>query len=108
VLSTETNPVVAARCQKLNIPVMQGLTDKALALENLLLDRQIDPAQVVYLGNDVNDLACFPLVGCAVVVADAHLDVRSQADMVLTRSGGFGAVRELCDLLLKTNKQSKR
>jgi N-acylneuraminate cytidylyltransferase len=102
VISTETNPVVAARCQKLNIPALQGLADKALALENLLLDRQVDPAQVVYLGNDVNDLSCFPLVGCAVAVADAHPDVLSQADMVLTRGGGFGAVRELCDLLLKT------
>jgi N-acylneuraminate cytidylyltransferase len=103
VLSTETNPVVAARCRKLSIPVLQGLADKAQALQNLLIERQIDPAQVIYLGNDVNDLACFPWVGCAVVVADAHPEVRSQADIVLTRNGGFGAVRELCDLVLKNN-----
>jgi N-acylneuraminate cytidylyltransferase len=101
VLSTETNPVVTARCQKLSLPVMQGLGDKSKALQDLLADRQVDPEQVVYLGNDVNDLACFPLVGCAVAVADAHPDVRNQADIVLTRNGGFGAVRELCDLLLK-------
>lgn len=105
VLSTETNPVVAARCQKLNIPVIQGLTDKASALQNLLQERRIDPARVVYLGNDVNDLPCFSLVGCAVVVADAHPQVRERADLVLSRSGGFGAVRELCDMLLKTKNQ---
>lgn len=101
VLSTETNLVVAARCQKLSLPVIQGLSDKARVLQDLLIEREIDPSQVVYLGNDVNDLACFPWVGCAVVVADAHPEVRDQADIVLTHNGGFGAVRELCDLILK-------
>jgi YrbI family 3-deoxy-D-manno-octulosonate 8-phosphate phosphatase len=100
VLSTETNPVVAARCQKLNLPVIQGLSDKSTTLKRLLLERQLEPNHVVYLGNDVNDLSCFPLVGCAVVVADAHPDVISQADVVLTRPGGRGAVRELCDRIL--------
>ncbi len=101
VLSTETNPVVAARCLKLNLPVIQGLSDKSAALQRLILERQLDPAHVVYLGNDVNDLSCFPLVGCAVVVADAHPDVIPQADVVLARPGGRGAVRELCDRILQ-------
>lgn len=101
VLSTETNPVVAARCRKLNLPVMQGVSDKASALRAILAERQVDPAQVVYLGNDVNDLPCFPMVGCAVVTADAHHNARYQADLVLTQRGGYGAVRELCDILLR-------
>ena len=101
VLSTEPNPVVAARCRKLNLPVIQDLADKSLALHNLLQERQLDPAHVVYLGNDVNDLPCFPLVGCAVVVADAHPDVILQADLVLSHPGGHGAVRELCDQIIR-------
>ena len=100
VLSTEPNPVVAARCRKLNLPVIQGLSDKSATLQRLIEERQLDPAHVVYLGNDVNDLPCFPLVGCAVVVADAHPDVISQADLVLSHPGGRGAVRELCDRIL--------
>ncbi len=100
VLSTETNPVVAARCRKLNLPVFQSVEDKAEALRTLLTERQIDPKQVVYLGNDINDLPCFPLVGCAVVVADAQTEAMYQADLVLTLPGGRGAVRELCDILL--------
>lgn len=100
VLSTEANPVVAARCRKLNLPVIQGLTDKTDTLKRLIQERQLDPSHVVYLGNDVNDLPCFPLVGCAVVVADAHPDVIPQADLVLTHPGGRGAVRELCDRIL--------
>ena len=105
VLSSEENPVVAARCRKLNLPVLHGLKDKKLALIDLLEKRQLNPDQVVYLGNDVNDLACFPVVGCAVVVADAHPDVLRSADLVLTQKGGFGAVRELCDMILARKKK---
>ncbi len=101
VLSTETNPVVSMRCQKLRLNVIQGQADKASALQTFLRENQIDGSQVVYLGNDVNDLPCFPIVGCAVVVADAHPAARSKADLILTHNGGQGAVRELCDLLLR-------
>ena len=100
VLSTEENPVVAARCRKLDLPGLQGLKDKKLALLDFLKKRRFDSTQVVYLGNDINDLPCFPVVGCAVVVADAHPDVLRSADMVLSQKGGFGGVRELCDMIL--------
>ena len=100
VLSTETNPVVAARCKKLKLPFEQGLTDKAVALKKILTSKRIDPGEVVYLGDDLNDLACFPLVGCAVAVADAAKEVLETADVVLSKPGGHGAVRELCDLLI--------
>ena len=101
VISTETNPVVAARCAKLNLPMIQGVEDKATVLRSLLNEREIDPAQVVYVGNDINDIPCFPIVGCAVVVADAHPEARVMADLALTMNGGHGAVREICDLILK-------
>ncbi len=100
VLTTETNSIVAARCRKLNLPFIQGVHDKAAALLSVIKERNLDPLAVVYLGNDINDLPCFPLVGCAVAVADAHQDVLAQADLVLTHTGGYGAVRELCDKIL--------
>ncbi len=100
VISKETNPVVAARCRKLNVPYIQGEDDKGFALVRLLAERKIDASCVVYLGNDVNDLPCFPLVGWAVAVADALPEVARQADYMLSRRGGRGAVRELCDLIL--------
>lgn len=101
VLSTETDRAVEARCRKIGIGVMQGVKDKAERLKNYLAERGIDPAQVVYVGNDINDLPCFPLVGCAVAVADAMPDVLHAADLVLTQSGGFGAVREICERIVK-------
>ncbi|MGZ6346275.1 MAG: cytidylyltransferase domain-containing protein [Anaerolineales bacterium] len=100
VISKETNPVVAARCRKMDIACIQGVNDKKTALLKVLAERNVAPAQVVYLGNDVNDLPCFPLVGWAVAVADALPEVARKADFVLSRLGGHAAVRELCDLLL--------
>lgn len=100
VLSKETNPVVTARCRKLKIPVLQAIDDKPGALRQLLADKGLDAAAVVYMGNDLNDLACFPVVGCAVVPADARPQVIHEADVILSERGGHGAVRELCDLLL--------
>jgi N-acylneuraminate cytidylyltransferase len=100
ILSTETNPVVAARCRKLGLPYYQGIKDKGVALQSLFNERGVNPAHTIYLGNDVNDLPCFPLVGCALVVSDAHPEAIAQADLRLARPGGHGAVRELCDLLL--------
>lgn len=105
VLSTETNPVVAARCRKLNLPVLQGVGDKAEALRSYLQQHGIPAQQTVYLGNDINDLPCFPIVGCAVVVADAQPAAAVQADRVLTQRGGYGAVRELCDQILERRNQ---
>jgi YrbI family 3-deoxy-D-manno-octulosonate 8-phosphate phosphatase len=101
VISLETNPVVAARCRKMKVPYIQGENDKAAVLNRLLRERNVDASEVVYLGNDVNDLPCFPLVGWAVAVADAMPEVARQADFVLTRPGGHAAVRELCDMLVE-------
>lgn len=101
VLSTEVNPVVSARCQKLRLPVLQGVEDKVTALRQVLAERSIEPREVIFMGNDINDTPCFPLVGCAVVPADAQPAAQQVADIILTRPGGHGAVRELCDMILE-------
>ncbi len=105
VISKETNPVVAARCRKMNVPFIQGEDDKASALKKALAERKINPSHAIYIGNDINDLPCFPLVGWAVAVADALPEVTRQADFVLSRPGGHAAVRELCDFILSQKKQ---
>jgi N-acylneuraminate cytidylyltransferase len=103
ILSSETNSVVAARAKKINVEVVQGLGTQAKgqALKRLLDEKNIDPAHVVYLGNDINDLPCFELAGWSVAVADAYPEVIRAADFVLSKPGGGGAVRELCELILK-------
>jgi len=106
VLSTETDPVVAARCQKLGIEAIQGIQDKAKALQELMESRGIESNRTIYLGNDVNDVVCFQQVACALVVEDAHPEAKAQADIILTKRGGQGAVRELCDILIKNIEES--
>jgi len=101
VISSEVNPVVAARSRKLGLAWEQGVADKAAALRAALSARGLDAEHVIYLGNDVNDLPCFPLVACGVAVADAAPEVLQAADLILSRPGGRGAVRELCDILLR-------
>lgn len=101
VVSKERNPVVAARCRKLQVLLAQGIDDKLAFLTRYLTEKGILPSAVAYVGDDVNDLACLQLVGLPVVVADAHPAARRAAALVLESAGGFGAVREFCDLVLQ-------
>lgn len=100
ILSTEVNPVVAARAAKLHVPVLQGLDDKAAALAQWCAQQRIDPARVLYLGNDVNDIGCFALVGWPVAVASAWPEVLPFVRLVTTVPGGGGAVREIASWIL--------
>jgi N-acylneuraminate cytidylyltransferase len=87
--------------------VVQGVDEKWPVLVKWLDGRSIDPAQVVYVGNDTNDVECLDGVGCGVVVADAHPGVRDHGAIVLTRPGGSGAVRELADLVIARRSASR-
>jgi YrbI family 3-deoxy-D-manno-octulosonate 8-phosphate phosphatase len=101
VLSTERNPVVAARCEKLGLPYEQGLGDRKVeALRRYCRDRDIDLQDVMFVGNDVNDLECLRAVGSAVVVADASSEAKAVAHAVTSWAGGDGALREIADALL--------
>jgi len=106
IISSEVNPVVAARARKMQVEAIHGvgLDDKASVLENLLKERKINPANVVYIGNDLNDLDCFEMAGWAVAVADAQPEAIRAADFVTVKTGGHGAVREICDLILAQKK----
>ncbi|MFD7998807.1 cytidylyltransferase domain-containing protein [Streptomyces mirabilis] len=100
ILSTEQNPVVAARARKLKIPVLHGIDRKDLALKQWCEEQGIAPERVLYVGNDVNDLPCFALVGWPVAVASAHDVVRGAARAVTTVPGGDGAIREIASWIL--------
>ncbi|MCX5444886.1 acylneuraminate cytidylyltransferase [Streptomyces nigrescens] len=100
ILSSETNPVVAARARKLQVPVLHGIDRKDLALKQWCEEAGIAPERVLYVGNDVNDLPCFDLVGWSVAVAGAHDVVRGAARALTATAGGSGAIREIAGWLL--------
>jgi YrbI family 3-deoxy-D-manno-octulosonate 8-phosphate phosphatase len=106
VLSTETNPVVAARCGKLRIEAIQSCDDKLEALKELAASRRLAPSRIAYVGNDANDIACLQWVGVPIAVADATVDVRRLCPLVSSRRGGHGAVREIADWICRARLES--
>lgn len=98
IVSTESNPVVMARAQKLRIPCVQDCRDKAATLERIANEKGIALAEVAFVGNDINDLSVLRRVGLPIVVSNAHKDVVSCALYQTRNPGGHGAVREICDL----------
>ena len=104
VLSKEQNPVVAARCKKLRVRCEQGVEAKLSALLAYCTELGVAIEDVVYVGNDINDLECLRAVGCGVAVADSHPEALRAAKLVLATAGGAGAVRELCDLILERSE----
>ncbi|WP_243544659.1 KdsC family phosphatase [Pseudodesulfovibrio tunisiensis] len=99
ILSTEPNPVVRARAEKLGLEVSHDVRDKAEALRTMAETRNITPGEVLYVGNDVNDLAAMQLAGVRVAPADAYPRILALAHHVTRARGGHGVVRELADLL---------
>ena len=73
ILSTETNPVVAARAKKLDLFCIQGVNNKVQALVDYCENLQIELSNVAYVGNDINDLEVMKIVGTTLCPADAHV-----------------------------------
>ncbi len=103
ILSSEANPVVMARAKKMGVEAIHnlGMEHKDRAMLEILKKKNIEAENVIYVGNDLNDLPCFKIAGWNVAVADAAPEVIRAADHVLTKNGGHGAIRELCELVLK-------
>ncbi|HSM71829.1 MAG TPA: HAD hydrolase family protein, partial [Anaerolineales bacterium] len=107
ILSSEVNPVVAARAKKMGVEAIHGmgLQDKGRVMRGILEEKNIRAENVVFVGNDLNDLSCFEIAGWSVAVADAFPEVLQSADFVLSKRGGHGAVRELCELILHGSRK---
>ena len=100
VISTERNPVVSVRCEKLQLDVRQGVDDKLPALTDWAVGQGLTVDQIAFVGNDINDVDCLRGAGLGVVVADAYPVAADVAELQLTREGGRGAVREFADQIL--------
>src|ERR1700750_1286788 len=102
IISGRTSRLVEARAADLGITyVRQGALDKLSIFEALLVAADVAPAEVAYVGDDVVDIPLMRRCGLAVAVADATTDTREAAHYVTRLAGGHGAVREVCELILK-------
>lgn len=90
------------RCENLGIEtVRDGVHDKAAAVDQILKEFRIRPEVAAFMGDDLPDLPAMRVVGCAVAVADAHPEVQAAACWVTRAIGGMGAVREVCEALIR-------
>jgi len=103
VISGRRSGAVEQRMQELGVPyIVQGCKDKVAALDAILAELGITTDECAYVGDDVPDLPLLRHVGVSIAVANAIATVRMQCDYLTTASGGAGAVREACELLLST------
>ena len=97
IVSTEKNPVVAARAKKLNILSMQGVENKLEILNEIIIKHNSELNRVLFVGNDLNDYHAMKSCGLSVCPSDSHLKIRNLADVTLRSPGGYGVVRELLE-----------
>ena len=99
VLSSEKNDVVKLRCKKLDLNYKNGVDDKIKYLKNFFSKNKINKKNVLYIGNDINDLDCIKYVGFPIAVNDAVDLVKKHSKIILESKGGDGAIRELVFIL---------
>ncbi|MDM8119941.1 HAD hydrolase family protein [Succinatimonas hippei] len=108
VLSTEINSCVFHRCKKLGIEVINSCKDKLSTLVQWAKIHDISLSEILYCGNDINDLKMLKEVGLFICPANSVDAVKDSADMVLPQKGGEGFVRKVCDLLLSNSEKFKK
>ena len=107
VITGRNSDIVKNRMTSLTVKyIYQGRENKVEAFEELLKETKLNASQVAYIGDDVPDLKVMQLCQLAVAVDNAHPLVANAADYITQRSGGFGAVREICDLLMEAQGAS--
>lgn len=105
-LTGRTSKAVEHRARDLGITaVFQGAKNKSDVLDEILESRGVNPAAIAYMGDDIVDVPVFNRVGFSITVPDAAEYVRRKADYVTALQGGAGAVREVCDMILKAQNR---
>jgi 3-deoxy-D-manno-octulosonate 8-phosphate phosphatase (KDO 8-P phosphatase) len=110
IVSSRTSKVVAHRCAELKIPeehILQGERDKVTAFDLLAKRWGLDAFEILAIGDDLPDLGMLRRAGVGAAPADAVGIVREAATLQLTKPGGGGAVRELCDLILEVRRGAR-
>lgn len=101
IITARSSKALIRRCQDLKIEHLhQGKRHKVEVYKSMLAELQLEPHQVAYVGDDWLDLPMFGQVGFAVTVADGMAELKEVAHYTTKSSGGRGAVREVCDLIL--------
>ena len=100
-ISGRESPAVTRRCAELKIDFChQGILDKAMVFEKLVKHYKLKTKEVIFIGDDINDLPVFRLVGMSVCPSDTFDYLKEQVDLITYAKGGAGVLREVGDLVL--------
>lgn len=100
-ISGRESAAVTKRCAELKIDFChQGIVDKAMVFEKLVAHYKLKSNEVVFIGDDINDLPVFKLAGMAVCPADTYDYIKERVDLVTAAKGGEGVLREVADFVL--------
>ena len=99
IVSTEANIVVSVRANRLDIPVFFGVQDKKKAVIDYCEKASIELNEVMFIGNDINDLEVMTTVGYSACPNDAYPEIKKIAKLVLPIEGGKGVIRELINYI---------
>lgn len=103
VITGRQSNIVQTRMTALNVKhIVQGEENKLPALKKILATLNLTPDQVAYIGDDMPDYECMAYIGLSIAVNDAHPQILQLAHYTTYTRGGFGAVREVCDLIMQT------
>jgi 3-deoxy-D-manno-octulosonate 8-phosphate phosphatase (KDO 8-P phosphatase) len=106
VISGRNSPLVEKRIRDLKIPYLyQGQFNKIAAFEDVLAKTQITAEHAAHVGDDLPDIALFKRVGLAIAVNNATVETKQQSHMQTQNLGGHGAVREICEFILKAQNK---
>jgi len=109
IITGRSSKALLHRCGDLGISeIFDGVTSKAPVLDIISAKFEIQPKQTAFMGDDLPDLPLMDLVGLPIAVADAHEAVLEKAHMVTAAKGGKGAVREVCESILKAKNLWER
>ena len=106
VITSENSELVAKRMEKLQIKhTFLGVKDKFSFLQHFLTQNQVNWENLAYIGDDVNDLANLCTVGWSFAPANANTIVKQHVDCILTKNAAEGAIREVCEWIMKYNER---
>jgi len=104
-LTGRKSEATTRRAEELDMEVLQNVSNKEVILEKYIVEHRINPEQILYIGDDINDYAAMRLCGFTACPADAVSEVRSFCGYVSHLQGGKGAVRDIIEMMLKKSNR---
>lgn len=109
IITREDTQIVGSRARRLKIEELHmGVMDKTVTLDEITIRTKISPDEIAYMGDDTNDIGIMEKVGLSACPNDATRFAKEAADVVVESKGGYGAVRDLCELIIDAKTVSTK